>query len=145
MTNDELNRKLRSNQWIEGTNRNWYKNGVKIYVYERSIDIVSKDGDRNIDISDMSYGEIMDAINNWKNELCVKVIDTLLKSGWTVKDSKKSATKLTKLTKDGMDVYFFSSSIAVSNILITYTCSCSDVYFTENEVHLGDLVIDRRE
>ena len=142
MTKDELNRKLRSNQWIEGTSCNWYRKGVKIYVHEHGIVIVSKDGDKDIDYSDKSYGEIMDAINNWKNELCVKVIDTLLKSGWTVEDSKNSATKL---TKNGMCVCFFSSSISVSNNLITYTCSCSDVYFTEYEVHLGDLTIDRRE
>lgn len=138
MTKDELNRKLRSNQWVEGNNWDWYKNGVKIYVREHDIDIVSKDGDRNIDIKDLSYGEFMDAISKWKNGIIDKVIDALKESEWTLEDKST-------ITKYEIAVCFFESCIAVSNNLITYSCSYSDVYFTEDEVHLGDLTIDRRE
>lgn len=138
MTKDELNRKLRSNQWVEGNNWDWYKNGVKIYVHEHDIDIASKDGDKDIDFSDKSYGEVMDAISKWKNGIIDKVIDALKKSEWTLEDKST-------ITKYEIAVCFFESCIGVSNNLITYSCSYSDVYFTENEVHLGDLVIDRRE
>lgn len=138
MTKDELNRKLRSNQWVEGNNWDWYKNGVKIYVREHDIDIVSKDGDRNIDIKDLSYGEFMDAISKWKNGIIDKVIDALKESEWTLEDKST-------ITKYEIAVCFFESCIAVSNNLITYSCSYSDVYFTEDEVHLGDLTINIRE
>ena len=138
MTNDELNRKLRSNQWIEGTNRNWYKNGVKIYANERSIDIVSKDGDRNIDISDMSYGEIMDAINKWRKEIIDKVINVLEEDELALVDGPA-------ILKDEISIYFFGYSIGVAIDPFSYSCSYSDVYFTEDEVHLGDLTINIKE
>lgn len=139
MTKDELNRKLRSNQWIEGTGSNWYRKGVKIYIDNISgIIIASKDGDKDIDFSDKSYGEVMDAISKWKNGIIDKVIDYLKVSEWTLEDKST-------ITKYEIAVCFFESCIGVSNNLITYSCSYSDVYFTENEVHLGDLVIDRRE